>query len=416
MLIECPSCKSRYRIRDEKLPGKGGNIRCPNCSHIFFVSRDNALDGEGAAPEEAAASTPVPGESQATDAPKAPEKWKLRNAIGLVFDFADLDQLQRWLGTRESFDGLEVSRDGGSSWSSVADHTELRDIRLTGKKTMLGMQSINTSQGGSAGDVSGLSSPNAAAPQLTADQMREQAQARIQSARASRGTQQMTPPPERREGSGVNARQSASRPAAATTGSSSTKSTGKKGFQRIRHEDDQQGSIWARIGVVVGIPVVVFGLLQAAGVIDVRRLFGGGGGMTSEELARYAGNDVPGELGREGEQDGRRAPEEAAPEVPPVAQLLQLAAVAYERNELSTAIGHLEQAVFLAPDDRETHCQLARLYTEAGRATDAAAQETLCNPPAEASGDAAGDGSGAAAPPAEQPPAPGEAPPSPAAP
>lgn len=41
MIVNCPSCSSRYRIRDEKIKGRGARITCPNCSHKFVVHRDD---------------------------------------------------------------------------------------------------------------------------------------------------------------------------------------------------------------------------------------------------------------------------------------------------------------------------------------------------------------------------------------
>ena len=37
MIVQCPSCTSRYRIRDANIPPSGGKIRCPSCSHSFIV-------------------------------------------------------------------------------------------------------------------------------------------------------------------------------------------------------------------------------------------------------------------------------------------------------------------------------------------------------------------------------------------
>ncbi len=37
MIVQCPSCTSRYRIRDANIPPTGGKIRCPSCSHSFIV-------------------------------------------------------------------------------------------------------------------------------------------------------------------------------------------------------------------------------------------------------------------------------------------------------------------------------------------------------------------------------------------
>lgn len=37
MIVTCPSCDARYRIRDDKIEGKGARITCPNCGHKFVV-------------------------------------------------------------------------------------------------------------------------------------------------------------------------------------------------------------------------------------------------------------------------------------------------------------------------------------------------------------------------------------------
>ena len=43
MIIECPSCQARYRIREEKLPAEGGGIKCPNCANVFVVTPDGKI-------------------------------------------------------------------------------------------------------------------------------------------------------------------------------------------------------------------------------------------------------------------------------------------------------------------------------------------------------------------------------------
>lgn len=37
MIVECSNCGTKYRVREEKLPAGGGNIKCPSCAFIFFV-------------------------------------------------------------------------------------------------------------------------------------------------------------------------------------------------------------------------------------------------------------------------------------------------------------------------------------------------------------------------------------------
>ncbi len=37
MIVQCPACNARYRIRDSNIPPSGGKIRCPSCGHSFIV-------------------------------------------------------------------------------------------------------------------------------------------------------------------------------------------------------------------------------------------------------------------------------------------------------------------------------------------------------------------------------------------
>lgn len=37
MIVQCPSCSSRYRVNASNIPSTGGKIRCPSCSHTFVV-------------------------------------------------------------------------------------------------------------------------------------------------------------------------------------------------------------------------------------------------------------------------------------------------------------------------------------------------------------------------------------------
>lgn len=46
MIVQCPSCASRYRIRDANIPPSGGKIRCPSCSHAFIVYPESDDDGD----------------------------------------------------------------------------------------------------------------------------------------------------------------------------------------------------------------------------------------------------------------------------------------------------------------------------------------------------------------------------------
>lgn len=60
MIVSCPSCTSRYRIRDEKVSGRGARITCPSCAHKFVVHRnDEPLVVGGGADAGSARGVPV---------------------------------------------------------------------------------------------------------------------------------------------------------------------------------------------------------------------------------------------------------------------------------------------------------------------------------------------------------------------
>ncbi|MBA2664577.1 MAG: zinc-ribbon domain-containing protein [Bradymonadaceae bacterium] len=42
MIVQCPSCASRYRVNDANIPPSGGKIRCPSCEHAFVVYPESA--------------------------------------------------------------------------------------------------------------------------------------------------------------------------------------------------------------------------------------------------------------------------------------------------------------------------------------------------------------------------------------
>lgn len=37
MIVSCDSCKSRYKLDDSKITGRGAKITCPKCKHVFVV-------------------------------------------------------------------------------------------------------------------------------------------------------------------------------------------------------------------------------------------------------------------------------------------------------------------------------------------------------------------------------------------
>jgi predicted Zn finger-like uncharacterized protein len=48
MILTCPSCGTRYVVKDGAIPPAGRTVRCAQCKHSWHQSPDNALDGEDA--------------------------------------------------------------------------------------------------------------------------------------------------------------------------------------------------------------------------------------------------------------------------------------------------------------------------------------------------------------------------------
>ena len=70
MIVTCESCKSRYKLDDAKITGKGAKITCPKCRNVFVVY---------ARPDAAAADEPT-----TTSPPPGPPSWEPRKSGGLA--------------------------------------------------------------------------------------------------------------------------------------------------------------------------------------------------------------------------------------------------------------------------------------------------------------------------------------------
>lgn len=346
MIIECPSCTSRYRIREDKLPEAGGNIKCPNCAHIFFVPRVASASVSGAAPvaHETASGPPGPAESAAATvaAPRASRRWKLKNPVGLVYDFQDTEQLRAWLKSRDSFQGFQVSDDAGASWKPVEGFDELADITPTGKPSISPQAAIPLHRSGEQRASSG------AAPETfpaTADQMRDAAQARLREARKARKPTE----------SGIV-----------------TKQQQPKAFQAIKQPEDaeaKKASMIMAVAAVFLVPIALGIALHAAGVIDLADYGLLPGGLRPPEYVAptYRPNEVA------ERDDGPELTVEQG-----VNMLMRQAAAAQSRGELPLAAQALEQATQLDPDDLELWCLLEPMYAELGRTADVASAHESC--------------------------------------
>ena len=47
MIVQCPACSSRYRINEDKIPGRGARVTCPSCGHKFVVEKASEAPSRG---------------------------------------------------------------------------------------------------------------------------------------------------------------------------------------------------------------------------------------------------------------------------------------------------------------------------------------------------------------------------------
>lgn len=73
MLIECPSCASRYVIDAAKIGDEGRNVRCASCQKEWFVTQADAIEPEPQPASSPAASPAASAGAEARGAPKAGE-------------------------------------------------------------------------------------------------------------------------------------------------------------------------------------------------------------------------------------------------------------------------------------------------------------------------------------------------------
>jgi len=435
MIIECPACQSRYRIREEKLPAAGGNIKCPSCAHVFFVAREAApiapappVAASGASGQtdpngwsqiplgDAPSSASAPASTGGTLAMSAvsdsglqkstpasdsgPRKWKLRNAVGLVYDFTDTEQLAKWLGTKDSHEGMQASDDAGASFRELSEFSALRDVRPS-RKTMMGLPAVSappvpgTSSTPSSATRTGdqttevqaalanaalqtTAAANQGSASRPADQavMQLQAQARLDQARKARGAD--VAPPVKTD-----------KPAAKASGKpAGGKSSSRLPTNNLRRERVEEQGSWLGLIGVLSIPLVIAGVVQVTGLFDFRVLLGGP--QEQVGVLPLPGNSLPAV-----DQSSDQNQYVQAVNLTPAQQAvmaIDAAAAAVSQERFEEAIGHLERAAFLTPDRIELQCQLADLYERTSRPADAARTRARCN------GTDAAAGSGAAVP------------------
>ena len=348
MIIECPACTSRYRIREDKLPSDGGNIKCPNCAHIFFVPRADRRSASITGSVPATPSDPVP-PLEPEEGVEEKKRWKLKNPVGLVYDFPDTEQIRQWLTSRESFDGIQVSSDGGSSWVPIAEEPALADVTPTGNK--IGPQASLRNTGG-----------RALAPQIpkSVDQLKAEAEARLAQARATRDID---------------------------SGSKSAQ------FKLIKapatKEEARTSRLLLALSIVV-LPALAAVGLHSSGVINLRdiELFEEPNPEGPVGVALPDRGYGPAEVPRVRDPVVDLTPEQVA------AALINQAGAAQARGEGATAIQHLENAQGVLPADYEIACLLAPMYEAEQRTGDAGLAAERCAAGRAAEAEGSGDGAG----------------------
>ena len=179
MIVSCESCKSRYKLDDSKITGRGAKITCPKCKHVFVVLAPPPAVVESPSPSllpsgggewedeeptrvgrEAAAAAglvppPVPGEHEVVRprgqpvpppepaAAAAPTKeqiaaraatldfrkvgvnaWKVKVRIGLVYDFSDIKTLRKYIQDGRVTPADVISHDG-KTWKPLGEIADL---------------------------------------------------------------------------------------------------------------------------------------------------------------------------------------------------------------------------------------------------------------------------------------------------
>ena len=172
MIVTCESCKSRYKLDDAKITGRGAKITCPKCKAVFVVyaqpTAPQPPPPKVEEPPPAPAAPPEPGawDDEPTrvgdtlsppeppptrpaevrteprpELPKDPAQlaaraasldfkkvgvpmWKVKVKIGLIYDFSDIKTLRKYIQ-----DGRVTSTDviswDGKSWRAIGDIPDL---------------------------------------------------------------------------------------------------------------------------------------------------------------------------------------------------------------------------------------------------------------------------------------------------
>jgi predicted Zn finger-like uncharacterized protein len=111
MVVTCDHCGARYRLNEGRITGPGARITCPKCRHVFVVYH------------EAEALPPL--EVHKLDFRSVGiRSWKVKVAIGLVYDFSDYRTLQKYIKDGRVTMTDNLSHDG-KTWAEVGSFPDL---------------------------------------------------------------------------------------------------------------------------------------------------------------------------------------------------------------------------------------------------------------------------------------------------
>ena len=123
MVVTCDHCGARYRFDDERISGRGARITCPRCRHVFVVHTDNPGDSEAAAEAEVLPPLDVNKLDFTTVGIKS---WKVKVAIGLVYDFGDYKTLRKYIQEGRVTDADKLSHDN-ESWVEIGSLSDIKE-------------------------------------------------------------------------------------------------------------------------------------------------------------------------------------------------------------------------------------------------------------------------------------------------
>ncbi|NBO29941.1 MAG: hypothetical protein EBV10_12055, partial [Synechococcaceae bacterium WB6_1A_059] len=87
-IFTCPACSARYKIQEDKIPGRGAKITCPRCGHKFVFYREDGVADDDKVPDNVGA----------LDFSTMGITWRVRKGPGKhTYEFHDLNTLREFI-------------------------------------------------------------------------------------------------------------------------------------------------------------------------------------------------------------------------------------------------------------------------------------------------------------------------------